>query len=465
LTYKPSLATTQIKGNNLNLLYSKAVTNSTKDGDITKKSQTNHLQSSNVTTLVSAPPKTMIPFVTFPPTDVTIITMTSNKEHQVMRTDDSNLITWLSDKQVNDITTAVSAKYDSMFRQLQESHNAQMKKLVISQQTQESHNTQMKKCVITQQTQKQKIDEIRTSQQELKDKVDKTVNDKFDKHTEMFTSLIDLIQGMKQADEEFWSKSQRSDDDKAFSSSQDSTDREILSTSDPDISYSEDDLDKDILYDNDKHTVKTTPNTIGTELSDTATNQEILTNPTSFTQSGTSMNNTSDNIPCIHENQIETEDKDDIWKVTRSSPIKSTRVHQEEGWNNITTTMRKATKIRHAIISPSKAPQVQQNDKNSPNYNQYVTEPAHRQSSRLQKQMDTIMKDHPKEQPNTLKSGRNKWVHNIARISCFLRDFEKTLLTIEMLQESGTQKNIIIIINIKELEQHDTIKIQIMLTL
>jgi hypothetical protein len=398
--YKPSSTTTQPKGNNSNLSYSKVVTNSTNDGDATKKPQTTQLQSSNVTTLVSAPPKTMIPFVTVPPTEVTLSTLTSNNEHHVMRTDDTNLITRLLDKQVNDITLAVSAKYDSMFRQLQESHNAQMKKLDITQQTQESQSAQMKKLVSTQQTQKQKIDEIRTSQQELKVEVDKTVNDKFDKHTKMFSSLVDMIQGMKKADEEFRSQSQRSNDDKISSSSQESTDREILSNSDPDISYSEDDSDKDILFDNDKHTVETTPNTIVTESSDTTFTQEISVTPKSPIRLGTSQNETTgNNIPCVHENQIDTEDKDDIRKVTLSSPIKTSIVHQEEGWNNITTTMRKATKIRHAIISPAKVPRMNQNDKNSPNYNRYVTESLHRRSTRLLQQKDIPIKDHPKEQP------------------------------------------------------------------
>jgi hypothetical protein len=55
----------------------------------------------------------------------------------------------------------------------------------------------MKKLVLTQKTQEQEINEIKVSQRELKEEVDKNVNEKFDKHTEMFSLLVNMIKGMK----------------------------------------------------------------------------------------------------------------------------------------------------------------------------------------------------------------------------------------------------------------------------
>jgi hypothetical protein len=296
-----------------------------------------------------------------------------------------NLITRLSDKQVNDITTAVSAKYDSMIQQLQDSYNTQMKKLVQTQQTQE-----------------QEINEIKKTHKELKEEVDKNVNEKFDKHTEMFSSLVDMIKGMRQADDKYRERTKNNSD--SSHDEEDSGNKDSLISSDTDISYSADESDKEI-DDNDITTVTTTPITIGTTLtppSPSTVKSGTISSPRTCTRHSST---SKDTPPCVHENKVESDDQNDIRKVTLSSIPPKSYAHQEVGWNNITGNMRKATRIKHAIISPAKIPKAQLNTKDSPNYNRYLPESTQRRSNRLKHKTGESASDHSKEVISIQESG------------------------------------------------------------
>jgi hypothetical protein len=233
-------------------------------------------------TIVPVRPKTVVPYVQIPPTEVTSIsTMTSVNDQYLQRHDESNLITRLSDKQVNDITTALSAKYDSMIQQLQESYNAQMKKLVLTQNTHEKE-----------------INEIKATHKELKEEVDKNVNKKFDKHTEMFSSLVNMIKGITQADNNYRSTSQISSTKKIPSDPITVTNNSV-SSSNSDLSYSEEESDKE--NDNiERATVSTFPDEIG---------EKFVQSPPTDVPKGNTDLDTIEPPPCVHENQIESDEK------------------------------------------------------------------------------------------------------------------------------------------------------------
>jgi hypothetical protein len=352
-----------------------------------------HTTNSNVIEIESSqsqqPTATMVPYVHVPSTELTLSTITS-EHRQVGLSQTPDLITRLSDSQVHDITLAVSAKYDIAMKRMQDSYDAQIQHLAI-----------------TQQSQKSEINEIKASQKELKTDIDKSVNDKFDKHTEMFSSLIHMIKDMKSADEKYRAEVHSQSATSSISATNGYPKKDSLSLSDNDISYSKDDSDN--VQSGEK-----SPKEDNTIPSSNRSDQPQMVVPISTSTGHKITNQCCNKSKCIagklcnqkHTNQIPEADSTDIRCATLSRPLNPTIVYQEEGWNNITSTMRKAVKIKHALISPAKPLKKSSNTKNSPNYNRYLPNASEqRRSNRLRTASSKTESDHHRNDEHSASGG------------------------------------------------------------
>jgi hypothetical protein len=179
------------------------------------------------------------------------------------------------------------------------------------------------------------------------------------------------------------------------------TDKEPSQLSDHDLSYSDRDKFSNTSDHSDTIQTKTTvPNTVTTDTSheykiattDAAPISTIMNNaegeqdddceeipPTEIQYKST--NNSSDSCP--HLNSASSIMPEDVQKMTMTSSIDSLTIQQANGWNDITNKTRKATRIKQAVISPTKQTD-ETYDKNSPSFNKYDPDGSIiRQSNRI----------------------------------------------------------------------------------
>jgi hypothetical protein len=145
---------------------------------------------------------------------------------------------------------------------------------------------------------------------------------------------------------------------------------------DQDLSYS--DTDSYSADNDEKFTAVTIPSTINTVSSQESKATHLVDTRTSHARlhlKGSDMLSLNDGSgnECDHVNKIDTSTIDDIRKVTRSHKVHPSSITREDGWNNITAKSKNSVQIRHAIISPQKLVKSTALNKDSPNYNRYVT--------------------------------------------------------------------------------------------
>jgi hypothetical protein len=107
----------------------------------------------------------MVKFVELPATTVILSTMTSEdickpKSH-------NNVITRISDTQIQDITNVVSQRYDSVIQRMQEAHEIQIKSIIQTQKLQDNE-----------------IYEIKMSQKQLREDMQYQLDKKMNSHTQ-----------------------------------------------------------------------------------------------------------------------------------------------------------------------------------------------------------------------------------------------------------------------------------------
>jgi hypothetical protein len=102
---------------------------------------------------------------------------------------------------------------------------------------------------------------------------------------------------------------------------------------------------------------------------------------------------------------------EDVRKMTMTSSIDSLTIQQTNGWNDITDKTRKATRIKHAVISPTKQTDVTY-DKNSLSFNKYNSDGSIiRRSNRIKDKLsqEANSRDHSSRRTrSSMKSGRLK---------------------------------------------------------
>jgi hypothetical protein len=347
---------------------------------------------SDSTTKCANPPKDIVKFADNPSNTVTC-TKVPTSEMIYKPVTNHNMITRLSSTQINDITYAVSLKYDSVIQKMQKEHEKQIKHIIGTQKAQDDE-----------------INAIKQSQKTLRTDLQEQLQTKMDTQTTLLHSMVTMIQDIKNAkiDNVPEKVSQVSHISSAAVSSVASklTQPTVIQHSqDPDISYSDTESDDDDIGGNDEAMTATTIlSTVDSPQEDPIIHD---TNTTPIKQSNlSSLHSDQDSDKhkcdakcsprCEHVNNIEADSKDDIRQVTRTMSVEPSSVVQEGGWNDVNGSSKKKVPLRHAIISPPKRYTRSMYKKGSPSYNHYdPTGVIHRKSQRLKNKQDHS--DHPKK--------------------------------------------------------------------
>jgi hypothetical protein len=343
----------------------------------------------------------VVPYVNVGNTELTISTMTPdiNKGYEGDRMVPAHMMHPLTSTHVQDITLAVSKKYESMLTNL----------------------------ISTQQSQATEIATLKDSQSTLKNDIELQIHDKMEKQNLVLTSLVEIVQNMQNKDRAMQANiSSSATADKTPLPSVNN--KESPPLSDHDLSYSDRDEFSNTSDHSDTIQTKTTvPNTVTTDIS-----QEYKLASTD-TACSTTMHNMEDHsvddseeIPpteiqyksktnssssCPHLNNVSSSMSEDVRKMTMTSSVDSLTIHQRNGWKDITDKTRKATKIKHAVISPAK-PQDEKYDKTSPSFNKYDPDGSIiRRSNRIKDKLsqEVNSKDHSSRRTrSSMKGGRLK---------------------------------------------------------
>jgi hypothetical protein len=336
----------------------------------------------------------LVHFVDVPNTTVTLSTMTS-EDMICKQAPISNMITRLSDTQIKDITDAVSLKYDSVLQKMQQVHENQIKR-------QQVHEIQIRSMMNNQKLQDGKINNIKSSQEELRNEVHAKLDKKMNMQNSLLHSMFSMLQDIKDTKtDDMTQPTQHFSDVRSRTSLATTTPTVINHSQDPDISYSETESDQESDGNDGTMTAPTVQSTIDSSLIDMPNGHSQVVESVDHLP-GTSKEDTSSLSPpnddqcsaqCQHVNQIARDSEGDIRQVTLTSSIDPTTIVEEAGWNDVNDTSKKKIPMRHAIISPNKRQTRSTYKKGSPNYNHY--DPAgtiHRKSKRLQN-----LKDHSKK--------------------------------------------------------------------
>jgi hypothetical protein len=130
------------------------------------------------------------------------------------------MMTQLATKLVQDITLAVSNKYDKMIITMQENHNVQITKFI---------NTQKLQAI--------EIATIKESQGTLKNNLEMQIHDKIEKQMMVLTSLVEIVQNMQKSDQAYYARNRHNDEN--HTNDKKVLDQESPALSDQDLSYSD----------------------------------------------------------------------------------------------------------------------------------------------------------------------------------------------------------------------------------
>jgi hypothetical protein len=358
------------------------------------------------TQLINIKPQPIVPYVEMEATELTISTMTP--EVQKMYPDDGivpvNSMSQLTTQQVQDITTAVSHRYDNMLHAMHHKYDAMHHKYNVMEK---KYNAQIHTLINTQKSHTTEIETMKKSQGDVKNELELQIHDKIEKQMTVLTSLVDIVQNMQNKDQAFYKKLQ----ERKKSNMTDQIESEKLS--DHDLSYSDrDDFSNSSEHNNTIGTKTTLPNTIDTDNSVVQSHQHVQSE--SEDEERVDIRNTKFGISkvppeeiqyvatsdskekCKHTNNIPTPIEDDIRNTTLTNCIDPTLLQTDKGWENVTNKTKNAIRLKHATISPVKPISTQYN-RSSPNFNKYDPEGSiTRRSSRLQNKRisDNPTKDH-----------------------------------------------------------------------
>jgi hypothetical protein len=204
---------------------------------------------SDSSTKCANPPKDMVKFIDIPSTMVTCNRMPTDEMIYKPATN-NNMITRLSATQINDITYAVSLKYDSVIQKMQK-----------------AHETQIQHIIGTQKAQDDEINAIKQSQKTLQSDLQEQLQTKMDMQTTLLHSMVTMIQDIKNAkiDQVPEKVLQVSHISSAvvFSVASKLTQPTVIQhLQDPDISYSDMESDDDIGGNDEAMTVTTILSTV-----------------------------------------------------------------------------------------------------------------------------------------------------------------------------------------------------------
>jgi hypothetical protein len=321
--------------------------------------------------------RNVIKHINVPSTTVTLSTVTPTDMCNPLS--NHNMITRLSDKQVTEITNAVSSQYDSVIQHMREAHATQIKSILQTQQMQENE-----------------INGIKASQLQLKTDMQDQLDKKMTTQNTLLHSMVSMIKDIQ--------CKQHSDDKERLRPSTGApqcTKNKVLTptvinhSQDHDISYSESESEHDSEGQTEIMTAATVQSSIASSRPGSTNYVRQLHDNIDDQCTSTSTDpKPSTTLPCKHINDIEVESTNDIRHVTLTSTIGPNEVNDESGWNDVTDTSKNKVLLKHAIISPFKRRTRSSYKRGSPNYNHYdPTGSIQRTSQRLQNKQLQQMKD------------------------------------------------------------------------
>jgi hypothetical protein len=279
----------------------------------------------------------MIKHINVPSTTVTLSTVTPTDMCNPLS--NHNMITRLSDKQVTEITNAVSSQYDSVIQHMQEEHVTQIKSILQTQQMQEN-----------------KINGIKASQLQLKTDMQDQLDKKMTTQNTLLHSMVSMIKDIQ--------SKQHKDDKELLRASavapQCTKDKVLAPTvinhsQDHDISYSESESEHDSEGQTEIMTAATVQSSVDSSCQGSTNYVHQLHNEICDSTTSTITDpKPSSTPPCKHINDIEVESNNDIRHVTLTSTIGPNEVNDKSGWNDVTDTSKNKVPLKHAIISPFK---------------------------------------------------------------------------------------------------------------
>jgi hypothetical protein len=270
--------------------------------------------------------KEMVKFIDMPTTTVALSTVTAD-EMICKATPEHNLITRLSDTQIRDITYAVTLKYDSVIKKMQEAHETQMKSIV---QTQKLHDNE--------------INHIKTSQNVLRMEMQDQLDKKMNMQNLLLHSMVTMIQDIKNtkldADSQNLSPSNVA---RNCTGTMNTMPTMIYHSQGPDISYSTSESEQDSEEQDGTMTAVTVQSMLDSSQEDLLVNTKDE-NESNCIQMTTSNPNKPENnknckddcvLKCQHVNKIITDTDNDIHKVTLTTPVDPITIVNEDGWNDV----------------------------------------------------------------------------------------------------------------------------------
>jgi hypothetical protein len=242
-----------------------------------------------------------------------------------------------------------------------------------------------------------------------------------EKQMMVLTSLVEIVQNMQNKDQEFYTNNTNNQHSSKIPIAA-VPEKEKIKLSDPDLSYSNRDKFSNDSDQSDTILTKTTaPNTVASTVS--------VQCPQSSNDMYTEVNNKSDNrrndyisnkvLPneiqyqseqekmkdCVHTNNLNSDDKDDICNVTLTNGIEPSNLTRVNGWQDITERTRKSVSLKHAVISPVK-PDMKNYNKKSLNFNKYDPEGSIIRRSNRIKQQTSKHKDRKDHSPCRTRSSK-----------------------------------------------------------
>jgi hypothetical protein len=119
--------------------------------------------------------------LTFVDTSTAALTMsTMSTDNRMLVTTQPSDLTQLMEKQIKDLTSAMSIKYESTIQQMQETHIAQMNKIITKQKKHELD-----------------IEHLQCSQLKIKESLEEKMENKIEQQTNLLSSLVSMIHKMK----------------------------------------------------------------------------------------------------------------------------------------------------------------------------------------------------------------------------------------------------------------------------
>lgn len=314
--------------------------------------------------IVPAPSNKVVTFVDSPNTTMTLSTITPDIISRQQFEAEKNILARLTDQKILDITQTVSERYDLAIQKMQKEYNTQIQQIMQKQCSQETE-----------------IESIKMSHIDLKHNLEQRLDTKMNDQTNILHSIVNMMKDIQTTNNPSL-HSISNDSNKSMRDVQVTKTVSIAQSTpmpgeqDQDLSYS--DTDSNPADGDETFTTVTVPSTINTITSQSSKATHVIdtrTEPSKLYFKGDNVFslNDSDNEECKHVNKIDTSNINDIRKMTRTYPVQPHEISREEGWKNVTSKTKKSLLIKHAIVSPQKLSKPKLPDKQSPNYNRYVT--------------------------------------------------------------------------------------------